>query len=187
MNHKLATLTVVTAALMQGALAMDYYVSLDGNDQWSGTRASPKRDKTDGPFRTLERARDEVRRLKAAGPVRDVTILLRGGVYSLGQTFLLEAQDSGTPEAPVVYRAYRREKVVLAGGPTVPADAFRPVTDPKVLERLDPAARGQVLQADLRALGIADLGKYPVKYQGAPAAPELFFNDRRMAVARWPD
>jgi len=167
----------------------DFYVSVNGNDAWSGRRTEPAPDATDGPFRTLERARDEVRKLKAdaTASVRSVTVVVRGGVYTFDRSFTLDARDSGTLAAPMLYQGCPGEKVILAGGPTVPPDAFKPVTDAKVLGRLDPTARAQVLRADLRSLGIKELGEFPVKYQGAPAVPELFFNDQRMTLARWPN
>ena len=49
------------------AEAADFYVAPDGNDAWSGTLAAANADKTDGPFATLERARDAIRQRKAAG------------------------------------------------------------------------------------------------------------------------
>ena len=55
------------------------------------------------------------------------------------------------------------------------------------LARLDPAARGQVLQTDLSEIGVTELGSYPDLFRGAPAVPELFFNDQRMTLARWPN
>jgi len=42
----------------------DFYVSTEGSDTWSGTSANPNANKDDGPFATLERARDAVRELK---------------------------------------------------------------------------------------------------------------------------
>lgn len=42
------------------------YVAPTGDDSWSGALAAPNAAGTDGPFRTLRRAQDEVRRLKAA-------------------------------------------------------------------------------------------------------------------------
>jgi hypothetical protein len=45
--------------------------------------------------------------------------------------------------------------VRLIGGPQV--TGWKPVTDPAVLSRLDPSARGQVLQADLPAQGITTI------------------------------
>ncbi|MBM4048993.1 MAG: hypothetical protein FJ279_28165, partial [Planctomycetes bacterium] len=58
-------------------------VAPNGNDSWSGTLAKPNVAKTDGPFVTLERARDEIRKMKQAGPLPagGVTVELRGGVY----------------------------------------------------------------------------------------------------------
>src|SRR5262249_3154408 len=108
-----------------------------------------------------------------------VTVEVRGGVYERERAFELTAADSGAEGAPVVYRAYRGEAVSLVGGKHV--SGFKPVTDPVVLSRLDEAARGQVVQADLRAVGVAEFGS--VKGGGL----EFFFEPRAMALARWPN
>ena len=185
----LATGLIPHAAIALTPPSADCYVSINGSDAWSGTLAEPAPDNTDGPFRTLERARDQVRKLKAepAATGTSITVLVRAGVYTLDHPFTLDARDSGAPEAPVLYQACPGENVILAGGPTVPPHALKPVTDPNVLNRLDPAARHHALQADLHALGITHLDPLPPKYQGAPANPELFFNDQRMTLARWPN
>ncbi len=178
----------LTSATLPAAEAT-LFVATNGNDAWSGTTAQPNAEKTDGPFRTLERARDEIRKWKAAAGNADqgIRVVVCGGFYPLARTFALEAQDSGTNAAPIVYEARPGEKVVLAGGQIVPTEAFQPVTNAEVLGRLDPAARGHVVQTDLRALGITGLGSFPVKYQGTPDAPELFFGQQRMTLARWPN
>ena len=93
--------------------AAELFVATGGNDAWSGKLAEANADKTDGPLASLQRARDEARRLKASGPV---TVLVRGGTYYLEQPFVLEPQDSGTPERPVVFAAYPGEKPVFSGG-----------------------------------------------------------------------
>ena len=54
-----------------------------------------------------------------------------------------------------------------------------PVTDDKILARLEPAARGTVLHTDLRSIGADKLGSFPDLFRGAPAVPELFFHDQR--------
>lgn len=182
----LLLLTIATAAQSQVVVI---YVATDGNDQWSGTLAEPNADKSDGPLATLEQARDRIRRIKRQGglPAGGVTVEIRGGVYQRRKPFELTAEDSGTAESRIayagvpVYRAPPGEQidVRLVGGRTV-AD-FRPVTDPKVLRRLDEAARGKVLQADLKALGISDFGR------AGGGGLELFFNDRPMTLARWPN
>ena len=58
---------------------------------------------------------------------------------------------------------------------------FQPVTEPPVVARLDDAARGKVLQADLKALGVSDFG------EAKGGGLELFFENRPMTPARWPN
>ena len=95
----------------------EFYVAPRGADAWSGTRAEPNADNTDGPFATFARARDAVRRLRASGaPDRPVTVLIRGGEYRLTEPFVLRPEDSGTPDCPVIYRAYPGERPVFSGG-----------------------------------------------------------------------
>ncbi len=76
----------------------------------------------------------------------------------------------------------------LTGGREV--TGWKPVTDASVLGRLDPAARGHVLQADLKAQGITDYGQMTPRGFGSPVTPaglELFFADSPMTLARWPN
>ncbi len=163
------------------ALAADFYVAPDGNDAWSGKLASPNKDKSDGPLATLERARDVIRKLKKAGGLGgvDARVLLTGGTYALGTPLELATEDSGTEEARIVYRAMPGQRVVLSGGKRV--TGFAPVKDAAVLKRLPEAARGKVVRADLRALGVTDYGS--PKGGGL----ELFYNDKPMTLARWPN
>jgi len=169
---------------------MSFYVSPQGDDAWSGTKARPNRSHTDGQFATLERARDAIRTLKKAGRLPDggMTVGLRGGIYPLPKTFELTAEDSGAPAAPIVYRAYGKEEVRLTGGKEI--KGFQPVTDPEILKRLDPAGRGKIVQADLKAQGVADFGSIKAGGFGRltqPTGLELFFQDRPMQLARWPN
>lgn len=189
--------TALFLALFLGALIkpaqgarQEFYISPVGNDTWSGRRSVPNRQKTDGPFATLERARDAIRVLKRQEglPTGGVTVWMRGGVYPRAASFALTAEDSGTPDAPIAYRAYQNEDVRIFGGKEV--TDWKPVTDPAILQRLDPAARGQVVQADLKAQGITDFGKMTARGFGRaiqPAGLELFFQDRPMTLARWPN
>jgi hypothetical protein len=132
----LLILTLVGAGVANGQ-PVALYVATNGNDANPGTEARP--------FASLERARDEARKIKGEG----VTVWVRGGTYVLEKTFELAKEDSGTEKAPVVYRAVQNAEVRLAGGREIAASAFKPVTDPEVLGRMDGAGRGKVLQADL--------------------------------------
>ncbi len=157
------------------------YVSRAGNAAWSGTLAEPNAEKSDGPLDSLESARDKIRELKQSEGLPDdgVTVLIGGGVYQRSRTFELGEEDSGTERSPIVYRAQPGTEVRLIGGKRL--GGFRPVSDPAVLRRLDPAARGKVLQVDLAAQGITDYGK-PDR-----SGIELFFQDKPMILARWPN
>ncbi|MBI5537217.1 MAG: right-handed parallel beta-helix repeat-containing protein [Deltaproteobacteria bacterium] len=162
----------------------ELFVALDGNDGNPGTKAQP--------FATLERARKAVRDMKAGPglPADGVVVWLRGGRFLRSETFALRAEDSGEPGKPVVYRGYPGEQARLVGGKLVEPGWFTQVdsTSP-VWSRLDPSAQGKLMQVDLPAHGITDLGE--LKTRGfAPnqlAALELFFNQAPMTLARWPD
>ena len=44
-----------------------FFVATNGNDGWSGTRPDAGANRTDGPFATLEGARDALRARKTVG------------------------------------------------------------------------------------------------------------------------
>lgn len=176
----LSSLALTILVVHPAAWGTEIHVAARGKDANPGTQAQP--------FATLERARDEIRRLKQAGPLKEaVAVVVHGGTYHAGATLTLGAEDSGTEAAPIVWRAAQGEEVRLSGGVALPVESFLMVDDEKILARLDPAARGKVVQVGLRALGVKQPAEYPEIFRGAPQAPELFFNDRRMTVARWPN
>ncbi|MGQ9696960.1 MAG: right-handed parallel beta-helix repeat-containing protein [Armatimonadota bacterium] len=169
-----------------------FYVSTDGRDSFSGTLPAPNDKRTDGPFATLERARDAVRELRRKNggglPEGGVTVYIRGGRYERRAALELGPEDSGSAGSPVVYTAYKNEQVRLSGGRV--ASGWRPVTNQQVLARLVTEAKAKVLQCDLKALGITDYGRLARRGFGigtVPAALELFFKDKPMQIARWPN
>ena len=164
------------------------YVAPNGSDAWSGRLPEPNEAGTDGPFVSLERARDEIRRIKAAGAFAKggVTVAVRGGRYERQGTLKLTEQDSGRPDAKIVYCAYKGEPARITGGKTI--GGFRKVTDPDVLSRLEPEARGRVLFTDLAKQGVSDFGAIGTRRHQKPVAGvEPFFRDRPMTLARWPN
>ena len=101
-----------------------YFVSPRGNDTWSGRQSDAVADGTDGPFATIERARDAVRadqgRLTGS---QSATIYLRGGRYELKQPLVLTAKDAGTR-----FLAFRDEHPELSGARSVRVIADRKST-----------------------------------------------------------
>ncbi len=170
--------TSVAAAPMERAT---YYVAVDGNDAWSGTLNARNAAQDDGPFATLARARDAIRKLKEEKglPQGGVAVVVRGGTYVLEQPLEFSTEDSGAKDSPISYGAAPGETVRLLAGKVV--SKWQPVTDADVLDRLDVAARGKVMLADLRALGVRNFGS------PSGGGVELFFNGRPMTVSRWPN
>ena len=167
---------LTTPALSQTRL----YVAPDGRDAFSGTIAEVNAEKTDGPFATLGAARDAIRKMKEAGglPEGGVVVEIGGGDYCLSEALTLDKQDSGTKDAPIVYRGAKGQTARLIGGRFV--DAFEPVMDPAVLARLDDAAKKHVVCANLKKLGITNFG-------GPAGGMEVFFRDQPMMLSRWPN
>jgi len=161
-----------------------YYVATSGNDRWSGRLADPNAAKTDGPFASLERARNELRN---TGPGRARRVVVRGGTYPIKETFVLTKEDSGTESRPIIWEASPREEVRLCGGLVLSPGVFCPLKDAGAQARLDESARRSVLQADLAPLGVTARRDFPAKFRGPLPLPELFFNDQRMQPARWPN
>jgi hypothetical protein len=88
--------------------AAQVFVAPQGNDANSGTKTSP--------VATLGRARDLIRALKAQGITGAMAVNILPGEYPVADTFALTLQDSGAPDAPVVYRATEPGTAVFYGG-----------------------------------------------------------------------
>jgi hypothetical protein len=113
-----------------------FTVALNGSDSNPGT--------FEKPFATIERARDEVRKLVAAGLKEDLTVFIRGGTYHLARAVVFGMADSGTKEHRITYAAYPGETPVFSGG--VKITGWRRLKDSAALP---PAARGKVWVTDI--------------------------------------
>jgi len=106
----------------------DFYVSVDGNDHWSGTLPAPNSQSSDGPFATLARARDAARELKRNRPGPNVVVLIRQGLYRLEETVVFRLADSGKGDGNVTYAAWPGERPVFSAGQ--PITGWKRVTAP---------------------------------------------------------
>ncbi|MFC6356863.1 right-handed parallel beta-helix repeat-containing protein [Luethyella okanaganae] len=124
-------------------------VSPGGDDAAAGTAAAP--------IATLVEARQRVRTALEAGET-PVTVELGDGQYSIDQTVLLDERDSGTPGAPVVWKAADGAQPILSGGRTLTPSWS--------------THAGQILVADV-----------PVGID----TDQLFVNGQRQILARYPN
>jgi parallel beta-helix repeat protein len=159
------TLPTMLAGALLGSVsasALDLHVATNGRDAWSGRLAAPDAGGNDGPFATLERARDEIRKLKKENKLLDpVTVHIGAGTYCLDRTFKLTAEDSGTAAVPIVYCGDGAARPLLIGGKAV--NGFIP-------------GQGNILVADLAAQGMKGV-----------TFRQLFFDGRRQILARYPN
>jgi hypothetical protein len=136
----------------------DFYVSTGGRDDWSGRLAEPNAARTDGPFASVARARDAVRRLKSQSARKDLVVRIRGGCYRLRETLVFSTDDSAPDGGSVTYAAYPHETPVLSSG--VPVRGWRRLTESP--PNLPAVARGRVWVADVPP----EVGRLLTLYEG---------------------
>jgi len=146
MTKQLIVMSVLMIASGRPAAASsaDLYLSPRGSDNWSGTLSVPNAQGTDGPFASLERARDAVRVLKKKKST-DIVVWVREGTYRLEKTVVFGLEDSGKGDSTVTYAAYPGETPVFSSGREI--KGWRKVT--ARLPGLPAAARGKVRVADV--------------------------------------
>jgi hypothetical protein len=179
-----SVLLLPSVALGQAQQADTFFVSTRGLDTWSGRLPAPNTTHTDGPFASLERARD-VARNRLGRDVRGTVIRVRGGLWLRDKPFLLDSANGGSPDHPVVWESFPGELVRLAGAARI--SGWIRVHDIAVLARLPAVARDSVFVARIPAgLGIQRWtgdGRSRLR----PAPSELVWNGHVLNVARWPN
>ncbi|CAG4993234.1 hypothetical protein DYBT9275_01130 [Dyadobacter sp. CECT 9275] len=102
-SPKAIALFFISFFLSLNGYGIDLYVARTGNDKNPGSKTRP--------FATIAKAQLAARKIK--GPV---TILVREGIYYLDKPVIFTAEDSRPAGAPVTYKPYPGEKVVISGG-----------------------------------------------------------------------
>lgn len=101
---------LLTAGSALAATQQAFYVSPNGDDTNTGT--------LDSPFKSIEKARDQVRTVNES-MTGDIYVYLRGGNYEVANTIALTEKDSGSNGFRVYYEAYNNEEPVLNGATLV--------------------------------------------------------------------
>lgn len=127
--------------------ALEVYVSPAGSDQNPGT--------LERPLQTVAAAQKAARARAGKEPV---TVTFAEGTYYLPETVVFTAADSGTAQAPVVYRAAQEGRAVISGG----------------------------LKLALRWEAFRD-GVFKAATPAGLALDQLFINGRRQRMARYPN
>ncbi len=115
MKHVLIVMLVLMTGTVCRAAEADFYVSTSGSDSWSGRLTTPNAQGSDGPFATLQRARNAIRELKQ-DKTTDILVYLREGIYQLEETVVYGLEDSGEGDSTITYAAYPGETPVFSSG-----------------------------------------------------------------------
>ncbi len=154
------------------AQATDYYVSSQGNDDWSGGLKTANQTLTDGPFQTLERAKQALRGLKKSGAFNDkVTVNIAEGTYTLSHTLHFSLMDSGLPDREIVWQGEQGAKVLVSGGVALNCTK----QNANLWECPVPQASINLQSFD------------PQRIKGNAPKFELYVNQQKLHLARWPD
>lgn len=111
-----ACVSLVSATPGSAAAGMRIWVAPNGSDANPGTKAAP--------LATLHRAQRRVRSSLRSNANRNVTVLLRGGVYRMRAPLKLTARDSARRGRRVIYRAFDGERPIISGASRVPGAAW---------------------------------------------------------------
>ena len=112
------------------------YVSPNGNDIFDGMQLTTA-------VKSIERAQELARWYKE--PNQKTEVIFKEGVYFIDSTFTFTAEDSGTDEYPVIYRAYQGDDVKFTLAKEITPSNFTVSQNTEISE----SARGNVLEADL--------------------------------------
>ncbi len=148
-----------------------FYVSTYGSDSNIGT--------FEQPFASLDAAKTSIRNAKKGGLSVPAEVIIRGGTYYLKQTLELGPEDSGTRDAPITWRAYENERVILSGGKRI-TGKWKPDADGKIWYVDLPEAKGWKRDVNTSET-----------YQKKPSGPwnfrQLFVEETRVTRARFPN
>lgn len=166
-------LILITLISWSHQKTVEFFVSPDGNDTNPGTEAAP--------FQTFEKAKASIRVQLGKTPRRPVVVNMKGGNYFLENPLVFSAEDSGTENAPVVYKAANGEKPVFTGSREL--KNWQLLHNAGKLKILPPEVRGKIYVADVKVAGVKDFGD-PTE---TGKRPELFCNGQMQTLARWPN
>lgn len=164
------------------ATNVNVYVDPTGNDlTGTGTKLAP--------FKTLFKARSMIRAYKGNLPAGGVTVWVKGGTYNLATTFDLNAQDSGTPDKPVIYRTYPGETVTLTTGKGIDPTSWQPLSA-DAAARVNPAIQPSKLrELDVASLNIQNIAGFSggTTFTEQWGIVDLIVDGIRQPISQWPN
>ena len=159
---------------------LNLYLAVNGDDKNEGS--------INAPWQTIAKAQSFIRKLISdrALPQKGITVWLRGGRYPLSSSLLFTAADRGTPDQPVIYRAFQHESVSLFNGKIVDPSEWKTLNK-GARKRVHPKVNADNLrELDIAALGVLNADKFPDKFV-TWSLFDLVVDDLRQPISQWPN
>lgn len=161
------------------------YISPNGNDKYNGFSA--KIIKGQGPVKTLNQARNIVRKIRFKNPnlAKPIYVRLLAGTYRLDQPFVLDAIDSGTTISPTIYQADQPNTVTISGAIPLEPNGWKSTNKCTGCIAYQQIKSYQLSGHIREASGIL----FPDGLGGSNniGRSELYYNHEKMTLARWPN
>ncbi|MBR5452467.1 MAG: right-handed parallel beta-helix repeat-containing protein, partial [Clostridia bacterium] len=165
------------------------YVDASAAEGGDGSKAAP--------FASIAEAQTKIREIKSGDglPEGGITVLVASGIYNTTDGIKFTEEDSGTETSPIKYVSVEKGGAVLNGGVTLNASDFEPLNDDEKAILNDVTAKETVRKVDLTKYGLTseDLGELH-QYGFSSKKPssglgysELFINNERMTISRYPN
>jgi len=163
---------IASLCVSNAAMSTDFYVDPKGNDSWSGTLKIANKQNTDGPFVSIEKAKQAIRTLKQNNIFNDkVTVNIATGRYYLSQPLNFNLMDSGLAGKEVLWQGESGAQVTISAG--------IPITCKK--------RDATFWDCPLTKLPVNNVYFDTGRIKGNTPKFELYVNDQKLELARWPD
>lgn len=158
-----------------------YYVSSTGDDSNSGT--------ADAPLKTLDGARLKVR---TGGYLKKkkIDVVFADGTYNVEKTTVFDADDSGSKEFPVTYKADENASVYFEGGFMISYSDKEEISNAEMKKRFLPEAVDNIKVIDLKKYGVTSIvpiARQDPYIESEQSPQRLYVDDKEFVQARWPN
>lgn len=171
----------------------DYYVSVKtGSDSNEGSKEKP--------FKTIQKARDVIRQLISTNAInKNVTVAVMGGEYNFKNTLNFDQRDVLPNGHRITCTSYDANEVTISGAQKFNGSDFKDISESdkarlsvearekvKVLNLFEKGITAEEIDKLYSIGGFAQGRKYGEPY-GHAEAVDVFYGDKKMAMARYPN
>ncbi len=115
----------------------------------------------------------------------EIQVIMRGGDYYVNDAFKLGKDFSGyNDKYRVVFMPYEDEKPVIKGSYRIDLSKLEPVTDSKILARLDSDSKNKIGVLNLKEQGITSINQIPDDIRDYT---RVYLDGKEQMLSQWPN